>query len=58
MDRPMAPAACVAEDSFVGHQREKPLVLPRLDTQCRGMSEWGAGKGGLLDRRKGITFEM
>jgi len=32
MDRPMAPAAYVAEDGFVGHQwEEKPLVLPRLD---------------------------
>jgi len=28
----MAPAASVAEDGLVGHQREeKPLVLPRLD---------------------------
>jgi len=27
----MAPAAYVAEDGLVGHQREeKPLVLPRL----------------------------
>jgi len=33
MDRPMAPAAYVAEDGLVGHQwKEKPLVLPRLDT--------------------------
>jgi len=34
----MAPAAYVAEDGLVGHQwKEKPLVLPRLDPQCRGM---------------------
>ena len=32
----MAPAAYVAEDGLVGHQwKEKPLVLPRLDPQCR-----------------------
>jgi len=32
MDRPMAPAAYVAEDGLVGHQwEENPLVLPRLD---------------------------
>jgi len=37
-DRPMALAAYVAEDGLVGHQwREKPLVLPRLDPQGRGM---------------------
>jgi len=42
----MAPAAYVAEDDLVGHQREKkPLVLPRLDpTQCRGMTGWGGRK--------------
>jgi len=48
MDRPMALAAYVAEDSFVGHQwEEKPLVLPRLDPppQCRVMSWWGGGNG-------------
>jgi len=34
----MAPAEYVAEDGLVGHQRKgKPLVLPRLDPQCRGM---------------------
>jgi len=38
----MAPAAYVAENSLVGHQwKEKPLVLPRLDSQCRGMSGEG-----------------
>jgi len=32
MDKPIAPAAYVAEDDLVGHQREeKPLVLSRLD---------------------------
>jgi len=50
MDRPMAPDAYVAEDGLVGHQRkEKPLVLPRLNPQCRGMSggrERGFGWGG------------
>jgi len=34
----MAPAAYVAEVGLVGHQlEEKPLVLPRLDPQYRGM---------------------
>jgi len=29
----------LAEDGLVGHQwKGKPLVLPRLDPQCRGMS--------------------
>jgi len=46
----MAPAVCVAEDGLVGHQwKEKPLVLPRLDLQCKGMSgagERGEGRGG------------
>jgi len=37
MDRPMAPAAYVAEDDFVGHQWEKkPLVQPRLDVLVLG----------------------
>jgi len=50
MDRPMAPAAYVAEDGLVGHQwEEKPFVLPRLDPsplpQCRGMSGQGGRKG-------------
>jgi len=49
LDRPMTPAAYVAEDGVVGHQwEEKPLVLPRLDTpppQCRGMSGQGGKKG-------------
>jgi len=40
----MAPAAYVVEFGLVGHQwKEKPLVLPRLDPQCRGGS--GDGKG-------------
>jgi len=48
MDKPIAPAAYVAEDGLVGHQwKEKSLVLPRLDTQCKGMSGQGreGGKG-------------
>jgi len=66
MNRPMTPAACIAEDGFVGHQwEEKPLALPRLDTtsHCRGMS--GQEGEGRWDRRlmdwklaKGITFEI
>jgi len=41
----MAPTAYVAEDGLVGNQwKEKPLVLPRLDPQCRGMS--GKQEGG------------
>jgi len=56
MDRPIAPAAYVAEDGLDGLQREeKPLVLPTLDPQCRGMSREG---GGWLGGGKGITFEM
>lgn len=32
MDRPITPAAYVAEDELVGHQwKEKSLVLPMLD---------------------------
>jgi hypothetical protein len=42
----MAPAAHVAEDSFVGHQwEERPLVLRRLDTQFRGMPGQGSRSG-------------
>lgn len=41
----MAPATYVAEDGLVGHQREeKSLILPRLDSQCIGMSGQGIGK--------------
>jgi len=59
----------------LGHQwKGKPLVLPRLDPQCRGI--WGAVRGiyrgntcmgeregrewGLMDRKlgRGITSEM
>jgi len=33
MDRPMAPAAYLAEDGLVGHQwEEKPLDLSRLES--------------------------
>jgi len=43
----VAPDAYVAEDGLVGHQwEEKPLVLPRLDPQCRGISGAGGGCGG------------
>jgi len=47
MDRPITPGAYVAEDGLVGHQwEEKPLLLPRLDPQCMGMSgEMGSGAG-------------
>jgi len=37
MDRTMAPAAYVAEDSLVGHEwEEKPLILPRLNLPVSG----------------------
>jgi len=50
MDRPMAPAAYVAEDGLVGHQwEEKTLVLPRFNTPYpsgyRGISGQGGRKG-------------
>jgi len=46
MNRPMAPAAYVAEDDLVGHHREeKPFVMPSLDPPVRGMSCWGGRKG-------------
>lgn len=42
----MAPAAYVTEDVLVGHQwKEKPLVLPSVDPQCREMSGRGGCKG-------------
>jgi len=45
MDRPMAPVVYVAKNGLVEHQwEEKPLVLPGLDPQCRGMSGWGGRK--------------
>lgn len=65
----MAPALYVAEHGLVEHQwKEKPLVLPRLNPQCSGMSGgmvrgrsmgstplWGRGEGnrGLMDRKLG-----
>jgi len=53
MDRPMAPAAHVAEDGLVGHQwEERPLVLPRLGPQCRGMLG-GVWEGEHTYRRRG-----
>jgi len=42
LDTPMAPAAFVTDDGFVGHQwEEKPLVLPRLDLPV----EWNVSAG-------------
>jgi len=44
----MAPAAYATEDGLVAPQwKEKSLVLPRLDPQCRGMS-WVLGTKGRL----------
>jgi len=52
----MAPAAYVAQDGLVGHQwEEKPLVLPRLDSQCTGLS--GGGSGGWLGRGNTLIGE-
>jgi len=46
MVRPMARAAYIADDGLVGHQwEEKPLFQPRLDSQCRRMSEREGRKG-------------
>jgi len=60
MDRPMTPAAYVAEDSLVWHQwEEKLLVLPRLDTpppvkgNVRGWGERVVGVGEHPHRRRG-----
>jgi len=55
MDRTMAPAAYVAEDGLFRYQwEEKPLTLPRLDTQCRGMSGGGGEwRGEHPHRRRG-----
>jgi len=57
MDIPIAPAACVAEDGLVGHQKEeKPLILQRLPPapnvgECQGgqvrMGVW-LGRGNTL----------
>jgi len=47
----VAPAAYVAEEGLVGHQWEKPLVLPRLNSQCKGMSGQGDRKGGVNEWR-------
>jgi len=45
MGRPLAPAACVAEDGLVEHQwEEKPCVLPRLDTSVYGNVREGGEK--------------
>jgi len=44
----VAPAAYVAEDGLFGHQwKQKPLVLPKLDLQCKGMEQgWERGRWG------------
>jgi len=57
MDRPMSPAAFVAEDGLVGHQwDEKPLVLPKLDSPVQGNIKAGRGyglRGGAPSQKKG-----
>jgi len=41
----MAPATYVAENGLGGNQwEERPLIVSRLDAQCRGMSGWGGGR--------------
>jgi len=46
MDRPISPAAYVAEDGLVGHQwEEKPLVLPRLDDPVQRNVRVGGREG-------------
>jgi len=71
----MAPATYIAEDGLVGApSKEKPFVLPRLDSLVQGNVGGGGGWGGehpyrrreggwdrgLMSRKlgKGITFEM
>jgi hypothetical protein len=36
----MAPAAYVAEDGIIGHERRAPWCCEGLMTQCRGMPGW------------------
>jgi len=46
MDRPMAPAAYVADDGLIGHQwEEKALVLPRLDPSVGEFQGGEVGRG-------------
>jgi len=48
MDLTMARAANVEEDGLIKHQwKEKPLVLQRLEPECKGMS--GVRKGGVRE---------
>jgi len=55
----MAPTAYVEENGLIGNQwKEKPLVLPRLDPQCKGLlggHYWGVdGEGNtLIEEGKG-----
>jgi len=70
MDRIIAPTAYVTEEDPVGHQwKEKPLIIPRFDSQFKGMlrcSKGGyrrRGEGSVrahIERKMGkkITFEM
>lgn len=70
MDWPRVPTAYVAENRLVGAPVEgKPLVLPRLDPQCRGIrgrairgmdrgnNRTGEGReSGFIDRKPGIKI--
>jgi len=64
MDRPMAPAAYVAEDGLVGQQWEKHVVLPRLDTlhpmqeNVRRVRRGVVGEGEHPYRRRGEGWDM
>jgi len=51
----MASAAFVAKNGLVGHQWEKnPLVLPRLNPLCRGISGW---EGGVVGKGNALIEE-
>jgi len=52
MDRLVALAAYVAKHDHALHQREKPLVMPRLDIPVNRMACWGGSKGMFLWRGK------
>jgi len=55
MDRPMVPAAYVAEDGLVGHQKGGEALGPGKagPRQCRGMSGHGGRKGWVVGWGKG-----
>jgi len=56
MDKPMASTAYVAEAGPAGYQwKKKPLVLPRLDPQCKGM--WEVPGRGWLGRGNTLKEE-